>query len=109
MIEGRESAAWIIRPNITIPVGTTGTTYRLSGWIKSEGVAGKGSCLQALQFVEDRHITTTNSERSNAPAEWKKVTVEFTPKPHISSLQLRLLCDGVGRVWFDDVTLVKVR
>ncbi|MBL4700044.1 MAG: carbohydrate binding domain-containing protein, partial [Phycisphaeraceae bacterium] len=102
MIDGKECAAWISKSQVKVKPGAT---YRLSAWIKSDGVEGKGAAVQALQFCENRHITTTNSQFVNAKSEWQKFTVDFTLKSNINKLQLRLLCDGVGKVYFDDITL----
>lgn len=104
MIDGKESAAWISKSVVKVKPGAT---YRLSAWIKSDGVEGKGAAIQAFHFCEDRHIITTNSQFINTKSQWQKVTVDFSTKSNINNLQLRLQCDGVGKVYFDDIILLQ--
>jgi len=82
--------------------------YRLSAWIKTEGVAPKGGRgallnLHDLQPVATKALTGTR--------DWTKVEVEFETEDQ-ASLQVNCLFGGwglaTGKAWFDDLRLEKI-
>jgi len=85
-----------------------GTQYRLSGWVRTEGVvpgSGRGAFLnvQEIQSVKTRVITGTT--------DWTRVELEFGSGPH-QTVQVNCLLGGwgrsTGRSWYDQVALEPV-
>jgi alpha-N-arabinofuranosidase len=81
------------------------STYRLSGWIKTEDVkaaGGRGALLNLhdIQGVATQAVTGTN--------DWTKVEVAFETKD-IGSVEVNCLLGGwgmaTGKAWFDDLAL----
>jgi alpha-L-arabinofuranosidase len=83
--------------------------YRLSGWIKTEGVkpgdGARGALfnLHNLQSVATPAVTGTT--------DWTRVETEFDTEDQ-SSVQVNCLLGGwglaTGKAWFDDVSLEKI-
>ncbi len=78
--------------------------YRLSAWIKTEGLerkGGRGALLNIhnIQNVRTKSVTGTS--------DWTKVQAEF--EASTDSIQINCLFGGwgnaTGKAWFDDVTL----
>ena len=81
--------------------------YRLTGWIRTEGVrpgTGRGALLNLHDFqpLATKAITGTS--------DWTKVDLEFDAGPR-DSVQVNCLLGGwgksTGKAWFDDMTLEK--
>ncbi|MGH3768691.1 MAG: NPCBM/NEW2 domain-containing protein [Pseudonocardiaceae bacterium] len=88
------------------PIGSPGHTYRLSGWIKTDGVnGGAGAQLGTLDsFAHTAGISGTT--------DWTPVSIPVRPN---ADSQLRITArlgfyggTSTGRAWFDDLQLVDV-
>jgi alpha-N-arabinofuranosidase len=99
--EGGADAAWSQQVSVK-----TSARYRLSGWIKTQGLElkdGRGAQLNVheLQSVRTKAVT--------GDSDWTKVECEFETGFE-NSLQINCLFGGWGRatgkVWFDDIELV---
>jgi len=81
-----------------------GLNYKLSGWIKAEGVADfafiKIAGKQNSGGDYDYH-----TENTYGTHDWKRFETEFTPLEDNSIKYLVLQLVGRGVVWFDDVQL----
>jgi alpha-N-arabinofuranosidase len=82
--------------------------YRLTGWIKTDGVvakSGKGALinLHEIQPLQTRMVTGDN--------DWTQVELVFDAGPR-DSVQVNCLLGGwglvTGRAWFDDLSLEQI-
>lgn len=83
--------------------------YRLSVYVKTKGVEGRGSCLavrwgvynapERYPYVCSQKLTGTN--------DWTKLSVEIKgpPPPDSSAIYIMLRQDDVGTTWFDDLAV----
>jgi alpha-N-arabinofuranosidase len=82
--------------------------YRLSGWIKTEGVTA-ANARGALINVHDLQSAATPAVTGTQ--DWTSVQVEFDTEDQ-DTLQVNCLLGGwglaSGKAWFDDIALVKV-
>jgi putative membrane-bound dehydrogenase-like protein len=78
----------------------TNTVYRLSGWVKGQGLRGK------LSFND--HIGRAETERLTRDAGWTRVDVEFNSGTGTRA-SINLLHVARGEGWFDDVKLCELR
>ena len=79
--------------------------YKLTGWIKTEGVAansGKGALLNL------HNIQPLQTSAVTGDADWTKVELEFDSGGH-GEVQINCLLGGwglsTGKAWFDDISL----
>ena len=83
------------------------TRYRLSGWIRTEGMTHPGNTHGALLNVHPRHWVT---EYVQDTQDWTRVQVEFETGPEEDSVSLNCLYGGwghsTGTADFDDLELV---
>ncbi len=88
-----------------------GASYQVSGWMRSENVAGPGMAYMAMYqhdkadaLVEFRDFAVV---RGNT--DWTRYEFTFTPKPNVA--RLHLVCGffrAWGTAWFDDLRLSDV-
>jgi len=92
---------------ISVPVEPY-STYRLSGWIKTENVTpsnGRGALfnIHNMQQVRTRALTGTN--------DWTQLSIEFDAED-ADAVQVNALFGGwglaTGKAWFDDVALERL-
>jgi len=98
-------AAWDAGP---IPVDV-GKTYRLTGWLKTEGAIGNNQI--ALFFYSGNMWTYQREVRSENIAgtnDWTKVAVAATVPEGTTFVRVNLISEeNAGTTWIDDVTLVE--
>ncbi|MBN2473362.1 MAG: hypothetical protein JXB62_02045 [Pirellulales bacterium] len=103
MITSEEGAdiAWCA----TVPVEPH-TTYRLSGWIKTENVRGAKGALLNLH-----NIQPAQTDAVSGTHDWTQVEVLFDTGGN-DSVQVNCLLGGwgqaTGKAWYDDVCLEKL-
>lgn len=82
--------------------------YRLSGWIKTEGVEAREARGALLNI---HNIQTAATKAVTGSSDWSRVEVEFDVEDQ-DSVQVNCLFGGwgtaTGRGWFDDVQLVQL-
>jgi len=87
-----------------------GTTYRLSGWIRTEGIEGVGRAFGALMNVHAMPQPTVTPAVTGTE-DWRLVECTFDSGPR-ERLSVNCLLGGWGRArgvaWWDDVALVEV-
>lgn len=107
---GKRSVAIISKEGADVSWGTVisikpFSTYKLSGWIKTENLqptTGKGALfnLHGFRGVETSAITGTQ--------DWTQVEMEFNTKRN-DAIQINCLLGGwglaTGKAWFDDMNL----
>lgn len=78
-----------------------GKRYRLSAWVRTRGVTGKGACLR-LKTREDAK-TAIFSNSLTGDQDWTLLTIEFTPPEGENFAVPGLMVEGPGAAWFDDI------
>jgi hypothetical protein len=88
---------------------------RLGAWIKTDGVSGKGAYLSfrfsnyLIATGQIPPLTETVSEPITGNMDWTYIELMIdTPPQGASRGYLRLVLEGVGTAWFDDVCLETV-
>jgi len=80
--------------------------YRLSGWIKTEGVRGAVGALLNIQNMQ--HVRTP---RVRGTSDWTRVSTVFRTR-EATDLEINCLFGGwgksIGRAWYDDVALDRI-
>ena len=80
--------------------------YKLSGWIKTEGLDKKNSFGALLNI----HGTAERSQALNGTNDWTHVELEFTSNGPV--VRINCLLGGwgmcVGKAWYDDLKLEKI-
>lgn len=86
---------------------TPAVGFRVSAYIKTEGVQGRGSCLAVRWgvFNAPERYPYICSQKLTGTVDWTKVIVEIhgPPPPDSSAVYLILRQDGSGATWFDDL------
>ena len=87
-------------------------TYRLSGWIKTEGVKPRGGADGALFNVHElQGANTVKTTALKGNTDWRKVSVTFNSRGR-EVISINCLFGGwgsaTGVAWFDDISLVEV-
>ncbi|MCK4626607.1 MAG: hypothetical protein KAV00_14915 [Phycisphaerae bacterium] len=105
---------WAIACNCGLwPTTEPGKTYKLSAWIKTENLRGKGAYIETdIPFVMPekgkykftRGKKRITSRRLTGTNGWTKVELEI-PGVEKALLDLRLCHEGKGVSWFDNVML----
>jgi hypothetical protein len=94
-----------------------GKTYRLSGYIKTEGVVGEAYIAnKQYQHATPNDYTLCKSESVTGTNDWTYVSVTFVAQERSFPDGSRQRCidhfyltlNGTGRVWFDDVKIEEV-
>ncbi len=88
------------------------TTYRLSGWIRTQGLKTRGGALGALLNVHGRSPAEGATTVANPSEEWNEVELTFATHPGETEVSINCLFGGwgfaTGTAWFDDVKLTKI-
>lgn len=89
---------------------TAATAFRISAYIRTDGVQGRGSFL-ALQwgvYNYAQRFPYVCSQKLVGTHDWSLVSVEIhcPPPPGISGVNIILRQDGSGTTWFDDLEVV---
>jgi len=88
--------------------GTKGKSYRLSAWVKTEGLRDGGAYLQVTGWRETspRRFTSVTKPRLAGDHNWTRLQIEFGPMD--GGMSIKLCADGTGTAWFDDVELAEL-
>lgn len=89
--------------------------YRVSCWVKTDGVTGRGSTLAVQYYVPhppQAHPVYT-AKRLTGSHDWTKLEIEMGPPapypPVTGVLMIMLQQDGGGTTWFDDLEVQPIR
>ena len=90
-----------------------GRAYRVEGWIRTEGVEGKGVCFDfSWHDAYGTRIGTAGTQpRVSGTTAWTKVSLEaFVPPAAAKKCLLGMPVTGntKGKAWFDDVRILAV-
>lgn len=84
------------------------TVYRLSGWIRTDQVTGRGMAFLALyQYdAEGELVTFSDFASVHGTTDWQRYDYRFTPDAGVVRLHVKAgLYEANGTAWFDDVRL----
>jgi hypothetical protein len=98
------NSAWVRAWQEPIPVRPD-ATYQLDFWVRATGP-------YRVVAHETRQVglplrTVVLAQGASGPA-WQSFTSTFQTSPEAVSLRLSLIADGLGSVWFDDVSLAPI-
>jgi hypothetical protein len=86
--------------------------FRITGYIRTEQVAGRGSCLAVRWGVYNspERYPYLCSEKLSGTNDWTKVSVEIRGPhpPDCSGINIILRQDGSGTTWFDDLKVERL-
>ncbi|MBM4142764.1 MAG: hypothetical protein FJ225_04100 [Lentisphaerae bacterium] len=83
--------------------------YRLSAWVRTRGVTGRGAFLRLSEVFWNWGDVRASHEtkRLTGDTDWTLLECEFRPVPDDPLALLSLVVEGGGTAWFDDVALVE--
>ncbi len=88
--------------------------YRVSCYVKTENVTGRGSTLAVQYHIPNspqQHPVVT-AKRVKGSADWTRLDIEVGPPkegPELGCIQIFLQQDGSGTTWFDDLEVVPIQ
>ncbi len=88
-----------------------GQRYRVSAWMKAEGLRGRMS-LAVAALARGPGVKVCGSGGATLATDarqWQRVVAELTLPDAAATLRIMPHLDGPGRVWVDDVRLEEVR
>lgn len=88
-----------------------GASYRVSGWIRTQDVAGGGFAYLALyEYAADGTLGKWQDFAIvRGTTDWQQFTYDFTPGTSTTRLHIKMgLYQATGTAWFDDVRLSRV-
>jgi hypothetical protein len=88
--------------------GTKGKSYRLTAWVKTEGLTDGGAYLQVSGWrgTSPERFTSANEPKLAGDHDWTRLVIEFGPMA--GGMSIKLCAEGTGTAWFDDVELVEL-
>jgi len=101
--EGAEPT-WIATRQGGIHV-TGGARYRLTAWVRAEGVEGDAGWYVHLEPEKGQFIAAEHAGAGGGTYGWKEVTAEFTAPKAAVRASIGTILRGTGTAWFDDVRL----
>lgn len=88
--------------------GTKGKSYRLSAWVKTEGLKDGGAYLQVSGWrgTSPERFTSVTEPKLAGDHDWTRLQIAFGPMG--GGMSIKLCAEGTGTAWFDDVELMEV-
>jgi len=84
---------------------TGGARYRLTAWVKAEGVKGGAGWYIHLEPERGRFLAAEHADGGGGTYAWKRVSAEFTAPEAAVRASIGTVLRGTGTAWFDDVRL----
>ncbi len=88
------------------PVLEKGKGYRVTAYVKTKAPDGKGASLECIKL---KGGAAFKSQPITGTTGWKKLVVDIPASSETTGLQIRLLHEGKGVSYFDDVRFAGVR
>ena len=101
--EGAE-ATWISHRQRRIHI-SGGARYRMTAWVRAEGVKGFAGWYLHVGNDQDSMIHSGMLRGGDGTYGWRKVSTTFTAPEEATRANLGTVLRGTGTAWFDDVTL----
>jgi hypothetical protein len=88
----------------------SGKRYRLSAWVRTRGVTGKGAylCLKEVFWNWQDVRAMHRSRLLRNDNDWTRLEFEFEPVQNDPIAVPGLVVEGEGTAWFDDVELINI-
>ena len=88
----------------------TSKRYRLSAWVRTRGVTGKGAYLRMNEVFWDWEDVRAScrSKSLTGDNDWTQLQLEFEPVAGDPFAVPGLVVDGKGSAWFDDLELIEI-
>jgi hypothetical protein len=88
----------------------TGKRYRLSAWVRTRGVTGKGAYLRVNEvFFSWADVRATHRSKAlTGDNDWTRLELEFEPGAGDPFGVPGLVVEGRGTAWFDDLEMVEI-
>ncbi len=86
------------------PILQKGRKYRVTAYVKTKALDGKGAVLECIKL---KGGATFKSQPVTGTTGWKKLVVDIPPSSEATGLQIRLLHEGKGESYFDDVQFTR--
>jgi len=109
--KGQVSWMWVT----TVRGVKVGETYRLSAWVKTQGLGLTPTILVQFKDASDRFLSRADTHSEfpiTGTTDWSEVKTQFVVPPHTAHVKVRATVKAMdnkgGTVWFDDVSLIKV-
>ena len=89
--------------------------YRISCYVKTEGVTGRGSTLAVQYYVPHppQKLPIVTAEKITGTRNWRKLEIEVGAPPVYPPvtgvLMIILQQDGSGTTWFDDLEVIPLK
>ena len=93
---------WVQWNQPSIPV-TPGRTYKVSGWVRAENIAGRAGWYVHVNGDKPQLISKV-FDAGEGTFGWKQVSATFTAPAAAKSAIIGTVLHGTGRAWFDDAT-----
>jgi hypothetical protein len=91
---------------------TPDVKFRVTGYIKTESVQGRGSCIALRWGVYNypQRYPFVCSQKLSGDNEWTKVCVEIDgpPPPEVGAIYIIFRQDGSGTSWLDDLEVERI-
>lgn len=78
-----------------------GKRYCLRAWVRTRGATGKGACLSVRPWYDSGE--ERRSSYVSGDTDWTRLEVEFKSGPADQHAIPRLIVEGPGTAWFDDI------
>jgi hypothetical protein len=88
----------------------TAKRYRLSAWVRTHGVTGKGVFLRLDEvFWDYQDVRASHTSKSlTGNNDWTQLQIEFEPVAGDPFVAPGLVVEGMGVAWFDDIQLMEM-
>jgi hypothetical protein len=84
---------------------TGGAKYRLSAWVKADGVKGRVGWYIHVGTALNPMLLTPDLVGPEGTYDWKQLTAEFVAPAEADRADLGTMLYGTGTAWFDNVRL----
>ncbi len=98
-----------------ILVVEAGKKYRLSFWVRTEGLKSGGTPMIEIVGLADNKILAASQPFPTGTNDWQEIAVEFTASEDSEGVIVRTSraycgenCPITGTVWYDDFSLIKL-
>lgn len=104
--EGAEPS-WISTRQTGIRL-SPGGRYRVTAWVKAEGVVGYAGWYLHIGNAANTMMQAPMLGAGDGTYDWKQVALEFTAPAGADRVSLGTVLRGTGVAWFDDVALERL-
>lgn len=97
--------SWIATRATGIPI-IAGARYRLTAWVRAQGVVGQSGWFLHVGNSNDSMLLNQSLTAGAGSFDWKQVSLEFRAPAGSDRATVGTVLRGTGTAWFDDAELV---